>query len=184
MWACRSARKLIAAAAYCDITPRERARLDKHLEQCAECRAEAQATQEFVAVVPKTRPELNHDLVPGVRARLVEEGRTSRRTPVAVCCCRCCLRACPLRSDLRRLNSRPPRESHGTCSCDKPLARTAGAGPSPTTDPGARIRCRLPGPCQYPQGPPGRCRRGRGPGRPRRSSLQQVAPLQGSLQGL
>jgi tetratricopeptide (TPR) repeat protein len=80
MFGCRKMRGLIAASVYEDLPEADRRALDRHLDACPGCRAEAAALARTSHLVPRTSPDPGFDLLPRLKARLAER-EAPRRAP-------------------------------------------------------------------------------------------------------
>ena len=78
---CRQIRGLLAAAVYDDLGPGERLALDGHLASCPACRIEAESLKTFTTRIPISQPQLDMELLPGVRRKL-RVVPAARRRPV------------------------------------------------------------------------------------------------------
>jgi hypothetical protein len=78
MFECRKVGGLIAASLYEALTPPEQDLLDTHLAKCAGCRREADSLGTLARAIPVYPVEFHGDLLPVVRQRLSETGRSTR----------------------------------------------------------------------------------------------------------
>ncbi len=79
MFGCVKARGLLAASVYDDLTEREEHWLRGHVGNCARCRARQAELRTLREYIPVSRPVLDHDLLPVLKARLSEARQRTAR---------------------------------------------------------------------------------------------------------